>query len=413
MENFLLGKSDRPKQAIPVACFARRLPQEQQSDFAPAFRTSSKAMQSRFFLTIRHSLDILPQRTIVLLRRTTPANIDGRIHYSFHHGDKNMRLNTSFCALALGVASLVALPAGALAQSYPNKPVTIVVPYAAGGATDVIARLIGEGLSESWKQPVLVSNRSGAGTVIGATHVAKSAGDGYTLYMTTAAHTISASLYKTLPYSPVKDFAPINLASVVPLVLVTGSSLDVKNLQDLLRVAKVAPGMTIASPGSGSPQHLAGALLQEKANITLTHVPYRGDAPMLADLIGGQVQMAFVTLSSALPHIKTGKIKPVALAHPRRADVIADVPTFTEAGLAGFQAATWFGLFSPASMPADLRDKIYQAASRVVSNPELKAKLIDMGGDVVNLSPTEFAGFIDDEVKKWSDAVRLSGAQVN
>jgi tripartite-type tricarboxylate transporter receptor subunit TctC len=325
-----------------------------------------------------------------------------------------MKGSQRVAGLLAGVGMLCALGAAAESeQSYPSKPVNIVVPYAAGGATDVIARLIGEKLGAVWKQPVVVVNRPGAGTVLGAGQVAKLPGDGYTLYMTTAAHTISASLYKSLPYDPLKDFAPINLASVVPLVLVVSPTVPARDLPELLALARAKPGMTYASPGNGSPQHLTGALLKAKANVELTHVPYKGDAPMLTDLMAGQVQMAFVTLSSALPPLKAGKIRAIALAHSKRAQALPDVPTFAQAGMPGFQAATWFGLFSPASMPASLQQKINQDVSRVVAQPDLSARLVEMGGDVTNAGPREFAAFIRTETKNWAEAVRVSGAQVD
>lgn len=315
--------------------------------------------------------------------------------------------HTSLC---LGVS---ANAAAQVATDFPSKPVTIVVPYAAGGATDVIARLVGQKLSEAWKQPVIVNNRPGAGTVLGAGQVAKATGDGYTLYMTTAAHTISASLYKSLPYDPIKDFAPINLASVVPLVLVASPSVPAADLKEFLALARSKPGMTYASPGNGSPQHLAGAQLKASAKLELVHVPYKGDAPMLSDLVGGQVQFAFVTLSSALPHIKTGKLRAIALAHHKRTDALPNVPTFSQAGMQGFSAATWFGLFGPASIPSGLQQKIYTDVSKAIASADLNAKLVEMGGEVVNSGPKEFSEFVRNEAKVWAEAVKLSGAQVD
>jgi tripartite-type tricarboxylate transporter receptor subunit TctC len=322
-----------------------------------------------------------------------------------------MKLKTWGARALMALAALVA--ANAFAQHFPSKPVSIVVPYPPGGATDVIARLVAQKLSDVWGQPVIVNNRPGAGTVLGAETVARSPGDGYTLYMTTAAHTISASLYKKLSYDPMKDFAPITLTSVVPLVLVVTPSLPPKTLPELIAYAKSHPGMTFASTGNGTPQHLTGALFKAQNKLDITHVPYRGDAPMLTDIIGGQVQMAFVTLSAALPHIKTGKIRAIALAHSKRVDAIADVPTFAQAGAPGFEAATWFGLLGPASLPADLKNRIYQDVSRVVATPELSARLTEMGGDVTNTSPEKFQAFMKNEAKNWAEAVRLSGAQVD
>jgi tripartite-type tricarboxylate transporter receptor subunit TctC len=309
----------------------------------------------------------------------------------------------------------MALGAGAaLAEGYPDKPVTLVVPYPPGGATDVIARLIAEKLPSAWGQQVIINNRPGAGTTVAAESVARSAGDGYTLYMTTAAHTISASLYKKLNYDPLKDFAPLTLTSTIPLVLVTAPSLPVKNLNELIAYAKASPqGLSMASTGNGTPQHLTGELFKARAGLNLVHVPYRGDAPMITDLIGGQVQMAFVTLSAALPHIQSGKLKAIALAHPRRVEAIAQVPTMTEAGMKNFEAATWFGLFAPSSMPAALREKIYHDVAKIVATPEMTKKLQDMGGDVNNSSPQQFQAFINDEAQRWAEGVKLSGAQID
>ncbi|QII83678.1 tripartite tricarboxylate transporter substrate binding protein [Bordetella hinzii] len=313
------------------------------------------------------------------------------------------------------IAMGLALGAGAaLAADYPDKPVTLVVPYPPGGATDVIARLIAEKLPAAWGQQVIINNRPGAGTTVAAEAVARSPGDGYTLYMTTAAHTISASLYKKLNYDPLKDFAPLTLTSTIPLVLVTAPFLPVKNLDELIAYAKAAPdGLSMASTGNGTPQHLTGELFKAKAGIKLVHVPYRGDAPMLTDLIGGQVQMAFVTLSAALPHIQSGKLNAIALAHPRRVDAIAKVPTMAEAGMKDFEAATWFGLFAPSSMPDGLRQKIYQDVSKVVATPEMTRKLQDMGGEVNNSSPQQFQAFINEEARRWAEGVKLSGAQID
>lgn len=322
-----------------------------------------------------------------------------------------MHLKT-FGARAL-LACAVALPLAAVAQTYPAKPVSLVVPYPAGGATDVIARMVADKLTQSWGQPVVVANKPGAGTLIAAEFVARAPGDGYTLYMTTAAHTISANLYKKIPYDPIKDFSPITLTSTIPLVLVTNPAVPVKSLSELIAKAKSDPGMSFASTGNGTPQHLTMELFKAKNKLTLTHVPYKGDAPMITDLIGGQVPMAFVTLSAALPHIKAGKLKAIALAHSKRVDAISSVPTFAEAGMPGFVSATWFGLFGPGTMPPELVNRVYQDVAKIVAVPEFTAKLKDMGGDVDNSTPQAFQAHIQAEMKRWAEAVRLSGAQVD
>lgn len=322
-----------------------------------------------------------------------------------------MNLKT-FGARAL-LACAVALPLAAVAQNYPTKPVSLVVPYPAGGATDVIARMVADKLTQTWGQPVVVANKPGAGTLIAAEFVARAPGDGYTLYMTTAAHTIGASLYKKVPFDPVKDFTPITLTSTIPLVLVTNPSLPVKSLSDLIVKAKSDPGMSFASTGNGTPQHLTMELFKAQNKLTLTHVPYKGDSPMITDLIGGQVPMAFVTLSAALPHIKAGKLKAIALAHSKRVEAISSVPTFAEAGMPGFVAATWFGLFGPGTMSPELTNRIYRDVAKIVAVPEFTAKLKDMGGDVDNSTPQAFQAHIQAELKRWAEAVRLSGAQVD
>ncbi len=316
-----------------------------------------------------------------------------------------------------GVIALTALSmlfsVQAAAQNFPSKPASIVVPYPPGGATDVIARLVAQKLTDVWGQPVIVNNRPGAGTLIGAETVARSPGDGYTLYMTTAAHTISASLYKKLSYDPIKDFVPVTLTATIPLVLVVAPTVPVKTLPELIAYAKANTGMSFASTGNGTPQHLTMELFKAQNKLTLTHVPYRGDAPMLTDLIGGQVPMAFVTLSAAMPHIKSGKLKAIALAHSKRVDGIADVPTFTEAGMRGFTAATWFGLLAPASLSPDLQNRIYRDVAKIVSEPAFTAKLVEMGADVDNSTPQAFQTLILAETKRWAEAVRLSGAQID
>jgi len=316
--------------------------------------------------------------------------------------------------LLLPLLAAVSTFTNSYAAEFPDKAVTLVVPYPAGGATDVIARLIAEKLPAVWGQQVVVANRPGAGTTLAAEALARAPGDGYMLYMTTAAHTISASLYKKLNYDPIKDFAPITLVSTIPLVLVTTAALPVNTVPELVAYAKAQKnGLSMASTGNGTPQHLTGELFKAKTGVPFVHVPYKGDPPMLTDLIGGQVQVAFVTLSAALPYIKSGKLRGIALAHPTRVDALPGVPTMTEAGMPGFNAATWFGLFGPATMPQELRQKIYQTVHLLVAEPGMQQRLLEMGGEINNSTPAEFQKVIDVEVKNWAEAVKLSGASVD
>jgi tripartite-type tricarboxylate transporter receptor subunit TctC len=311
-------------------------------------------------------------------------------------------------ALAMGATP-------AFAQSaYPSKAVRLVVPYAAGGATDIVARALAEKLTEQWHQAVVVDNRPGAGTTLAADAISRAAPDGYTLYMTTSAHTISASIYKKLQYDAIKDFTPITLVTTVPLVLVTSPALKVDSASALLNMAKQKPnGIAFASPGNGTAQHLAGELFKAANHVEMVHVPYKGDAPAITDLLAGQVQIMFATTTAVLPQIGTGKLKPLALANGKRLPVLPNVPTFKEAGLGDFEAATWFGLLAPAQLPADLRKKIYADVSKIVATPQMKQKIEALGGEVNNSTPEQFEKFMHTEQEKWAKAVSVSGARID
>ncbi len=301
--------------------------------------------------------------------------------------------------------------ATAHADTYPSKPVTMVVPYPAGGATDVVARAVAERLTQSWGQSVIVENRAGAGTTIGASSVARSKGDGYTLFMTTSAHTISGHLYNKLSYDPVKDFAPITLVTKVPLVLVVNPAVPAKTLPEFLAYLKQNGGsVNFASPGNGTAQHLSGELFKIATQSGITHVPYRGDAPAFTDLAGGQVQMMLATITSALPLIESGKLRALAVANGKRVQALRNVPTFAEAGMPGFEAATWFGLLAPASLPPEQAQRIYEDVSKIVATPEMQTRIEGLGGDVVNSTPQAFAAFMKQEEEKWGRAVKASGA---
>ncbi len=313
----------------------------------------------------------------------------------------------------LSCLTMVAAPAQA-AEDFPNKPVTIVVPFPPGGATDVIARLVADKVSPAWGQPIVVRNQPGAGTTVAAEQISRTDPDGYTLYMTTASHTIGANLYKNLKYDAVKDFTPISLSATIPLVLLTAPNVPVTDLSSLLEFARKSPdGITMASSGNGTPGHLTGETFKALEKLNLIHVPYRGDTPMLTDLLGGQVQMAFVTLSAALPYLQDGRLKPIALAHGSRIDAIKDVPTMEELGYKDFRYATWFGLLGPAGIDEATKQTIYKYVNDAVASEDLTERFINMGAQVNNSSPQEFEDFIKDEIESWGDAVRLSGASVD
>lgn len=304
-------------------------------------------------------------------------------------------------------------PLALQAQAFPSRPVKLVVPYPAGGATDVVARALAERLTATWGQQVVVDNKPGAGTTLAASQVARAPGDGHTLYMTTSAHTIAASVYKKLDFDPVKDFAAISLLVKVPIVLVTHPALPAKTLTEVIALAKSrANGLTFASPGNGTAQHLAGEMFKVQTQAPMTHVPYRGDAPAVTDLLAGQVDTMFVTLTSVLAHIASGKLNAVALANAKRVERVPELRTFTEAGLAGFEAATWFGVLAPASLSPALRTQISEQIVKLVAEPAMRQRLVDLGGEVVNNRSAEFDAFMQAETRKWREAVRVSGATV-
>lgn len=316
--------------------------------------------------------------------------------------------------LGAGLGLALGSSADGLAQAYPTRNVTLIVPYPAGGATDVIARLIADKLRVTWGQSVVIENRPGAGTVPAAQAVARAEPDGYTLFETTSAHTISASLYKKLSYDPIRDFTAITLTAVIPLVLAAAKSVPASTLAGFTAWAKTQAGvLVVASTGVGTAQHLTAELFRSRTGVPSQHVPYRGDTPMITDLLAGRAHFAFATLSAVLPHIQAGDLRGIALAHPRRVTAAPDIPTFAEAGMVDFEFATWFGTFAPAHLPDALRASIYRDVAAIVAEPAMTRRLVDMGADVSNLGPAEFDGFIAAETARWAEAVRISGARID
>lgn len=322
-----------------------------------------------------------------------------------------MNLKTVLAAAGL---SVVALANSSYATDYPSKPIEMVIPYAPGGATDVIGRMVADKLSAKFDNAVVAMNRPGAGTTLAANFVSRAAHDGYTIYMTTAAHTISASLYTKLNYDPVADFTPIHLVAKIPIVLVTNPNFEANTLQEFIDSAKAnKEGIPVGSPGNGSPQHLTQALFQVRTGANFIHVPYRGDAPLITDMLAGQVQSAFITLSAALPYIQNGQLKALALANPTRIEAIKDVPTMTEAGLNDFNAATWFGMFGPKGLDNNVLHVLHTAATEIATDPNFKERIDSMGGELVSLNPKDFTEYVKAETAQWREAVETSGARVD
>ena len=322
---------------------------------------------------------------------------------SFLGGRTAMTRHTALLAIAACSAW------SAHAQTFPAKPVRLVVPFAAGGSTDIIARVLGQKLNEMWGQPVLVDNRAGGSTVIGTEIVAKAPPDGHTLLVTPAPFTIVPSLAPRLPYDPHKDFEPITLINTTPLVVVVNPGVPAKSIKELVALAKAKPGvLNYGSSGSGGSNHLAGELFNAMAGVRMVHVPYKGNAPALTDLIGGHVDVVFNGLTSALPFIKSGKLRALGMTSLNRSATLPEVPTLDEAGLKGFQAVAWNGLIAPARTPKAVIDRINADVLKVIRAPELIEKLKAEGSDPVGSTVGEYSKFLRDEIAKWNKVIRMA-----
>jgi tripartite-type tricarboxylate transporter receptor subunit TctC len=319
----------------------------------------------------------------------------------------------------VSIAAACALPA--IAQSnWPAKPVRIVVPFAPGGTTDILARAVAPELSRAFGQQFIVDNRAGAGGNVGSEIVAHSPPDGYTLLMgTVGTHGINRALYAKLPYDPIKDFAPITLVAGVPNVMEMqaerANALGIADVRDFIKYAKANPGkLNMASSGSGTSIHLAGELFKSMAGVYMVHVPYRGSGPALMDMVGGQMDVMFDNLPSSLPHIKAGKLKALAVTSLQRSAALPDVPTMEEAaGLKGFDATSWFGLLAPAGTPPDIVNRIQQEVAKSLQTPAIKDKLLAQGAIPSGNTPAEFARHIEAEHRKWAQVVKVSGAKAD
>ncbi|MDO8906417.1 tripartite tricarboxylate transporter substrate binding protein [Hydrogenophaga sp.] len=331
-------------------------------------------------------------------------------------------MNMTFTRRTLiALAAAVAVPTAALAQAnWPTKPVRIVVPFAPGGTTDILARVLAPELSKAFGQQFIVDNRGGAGGNIGADHVAKSQGDGYTLLMgTVGTHGINKALYANLSYDPQKDFAPITLVAGVPNVMVMNAArakeLGINTVPDFIRYAKANPGkLNMASSGNGTSIHLAGELFKSKTGIFMTHIPYRGSGPAVRDLIGGTMDVMYDNLPSAMPHIQAGSLKAFAVTSDVRSQALPDVPTVAEAAnLPGFEASSWFGMLAPAGTPPEIVARLQTEIAKALKLPEINTRLQGLGAIPSGNTPQEFARLIDSEIAKWAPVVKAAGAKVD
>jgi tripartite-type tricarboxylate transporter receptor subunit TctC len=315
------------------------------------------------------------------------------------------------------LAALVAYaaPAAALAQAWPSKPIRYVVPFAAGGTTDILARTISDKLSVALGQPVVVENKPGAGGGLGAAEVAKSPPDGYTIMGgTISTHAINATLYSSLPYDPVKDFVAITLIARVPNMLVINNDIPAKNVAELVKLMKANPGKwNFASSGNGTSQHLSGELFKGMAGVEMQHIPYKGSPPALSDVMGGQVSMTFDNITTAWTLAKAGRLRALAVTTTKRSAVAPDVPTLAESGLPGYEVGSWQGVFAPAGTPPDIVKRLNTEIVKIINAPDVQRKLIDLGAEPVGNSAEEFAAFVKAEGAKWADVVKKSGAKVD
>jgi tripartite-type tricarboxylate transporter receptor subunit TctC len=318
------------------------------------------------------------------------------------------RTSTLLAAVALATS------ASAHAQSYPTKPVRIVVGFTPGGGVDINARLLAPRLSEYLGQQVVVENRPGAGTNIANELVAKSAPDGYTLLMNTAAVAINMSLYKKVPFDTLRDFAAISVFSMSPNILVIHPSLPVKNVKELVAFAKARPGrLNFSSAGSGTTQHLTGELFNLRAGTKIVHVPYKGSAPSLTALIGGEVEMSYANIPAIFQHVKSGRLRPIASTGPKRSELMPEVPTMTEAGVKGVEVTVWYGLLAPSRTPREIVQKLADGVRRAAHAPDTRQRLLDQGAEPLGNTPEEFGKLLREEVARWAEVVKVSGAQVN
>ena len=298
------------------------------------------------------------------------------------------------------------------AQTYPTKPIRMIVPFAPGGGTDILARIIGQQLADAWGQPVNVENRAGASGNLGTELVARSAPDGHTLVMAINTHAVNASLYSKLPFDPVKDFTPVILAATTANILVVHPSVPATTVQELIALAKAQPGkLNYASGGSGTTSHLAAELFKTMAGVDMIHVPYKGGGAAYTDLISGQVQLYFVGIPGTVQYLKAGRLRALAVTTPRRSPAAPEVPTIAEAGLPGFSATTWWGLLAPAGTPQPIIARIDQEVARILKMPEVRAKLDAQGFEPVASTPESFAAFMRSEIELWAKAVKASGAR--
>lgn len=332
------------------------------------------------------------------------------------HRKNRRRLSAANCRRLLNavLGAAVMLTSSAYAQNYPTKTIRFIVGYTPGGAADILARAVGAKLTEAWGQPVVVENRAGAGTNIGSEIGAKSAPDGYTLFMPTVANAINVTLYPKLAYDPVKDFAFVTNIATVPGIVVVHPSVPAKNTKELIALARAHPNqLRHGSTGIGSPHHLAGELFKTMAGIKMIHVPYKGASPALVDVVAGHIEVYFGAFVSVLPHVKSGRLRALGVTSLKRVPVLPEVATIDEQGLKGFETGSWFGVAVPAATSRDIVAKLHAEVVRIIKMPEVYERIASEGAQFVGDTPEQFTAFFKAEIEKWGKAVKVSGAKVD
>jgi tripartite-type tricarboxylate transporter receptor subunit TctC len=315
--------------------------------------------------------------------------------------------------IALVLCSIFVSAAGAQ-EAYPSRPVRFILPFPPGGGTDILGRLIAERLSANLGQPVVTENRGGAGGNVGAEAAAHSAPDGYTIVLVAPSLAISPSLYSKLNYDPVKDFAPISLVATVPNVMITNPSVEAKTLQEFIALARSSPGqMNFGSGGSGTSNHLAGELFNIVTGAKLVHVPYKGVNLAMQDVLSGRVQLVFIGIPAALPHIKAGRLRALAVVAPQRSPALPEVPTSEEAGLKDFEVTTWYGVLAPAGTPRPIVTRLNSELGKIMHTPDMKERLAGLATDPHTTTPEEFAAYLKQEIAKWGDVVRKANLKAD
>ena len=313
---------------------------------------------------------------------------------------------------ALLLGATLAAPLTAVAQQYPTKAIRFVVPFAPGGGTDIIGRIVAQALNETLGQPVVIDNRGGAGSTLGTEIVAKSPADGYTILFGNISLAFNATLYTKLRYDTIRDLAPISLSAVQPNIVVIHPGLPAKNLKEFIELARANPGKyNYASAGTGSGTHLAAELLKLQTKIDIVHVPYKGTGPALSDLLGGQINMMVSTFASALPHVKSGRMRALGVTTAKRSPATPDVPTLIEGGVAGYDYSTWYGLLAPAGTAKPIIDTLNAANRKVLAREDIKQRLESQGVDPIVNTPAEFTAYVKSETEKWGKVVKATGAK--